>query len=124
MFVLRKALCCGREENLMGRIGLTVLIIAVATAFHHSVFAKARWRRTSARALSTKAPNPIYMLTGDEGAGATCSASGVTDAAYLPGFPATGSRDFSTGISAVNAYNLVFGSAWTQALSAMPPAGR
>jgi hypothetical protein len=67
--VLRKALCSGREENVMGRIGLAVLAIAVATAFHHSVSAKVRRRGTSARALITKAPNSICVLTGGGAAG-------------------------------------------------------
>ena len=108
----------------MGRIGLVILTTAVPTGFHHRVFATARWRRTSARALSTKAPNPICMLTGDGTAGATCSTSGVPGAAYQPGFPATGGWDCSTGIGTVGAYNLVFSPARTQELSAMPPRGR
>jgi subtilase family serine protease len=60
------------------------------------------------------APNPVCTLTGGGGAGAICLASGVTDAAYQPGFPATAGWDFSTGIGTVNAYNLVFSPVWTQ----------
>ncbi len=60
------------------------------------------------------APNPTCMLTGGGGTGATCTASGVTDTAYGPAFPATPGWDFATGIGTVNAYNLVFSTQWNQ----------
>jgi subtilase family serine protease len=60
------------------------------------------------------APNPTCTLTGGGGTGATCTVSGVTDAAYGPAFPATPGWDFATGIGTVNAYNLVFSTVWNQ----------
>lgn len=55
------------------------------------------------------------VLTGGGGTGATCSASpAITTAAsaYQPAYGATPGWDFATGIGSVNAYNLVFNSAW------------
>ena len=49
------------------------------------------------------------------GTGATCSASPTlttAPAAYQPAYGATPGWDFATGIGSVNAYNLVFNSAW------------
>ena len=60
------------------------------------------------------APIPICTLSGGGGTGATCAVSGVTDAAYEPAFPATPGWDFATGIGTVNAYNLVYSTAWSQ----------
>jgi subtilase family serine protease len=60
------------------------------------------------------APNPVCMLTGGGGTGATCSVSGVTDAAYEPAFAATPGWDFATGIGTINAYNLVFSPLWAE----------
>jgi pro-kumamolisin-like protein len=54
-------------------------------------------------------------LTGGGGTGATCSVSpvmGTIATAYQPAYGATPGWDFSTGIGSVNAYNLVFSSAW------------
>jgi subtilase family serine protease len=54
-------------------------------------------------------------LTGGGGSGATCAAEvSVTTAptTYAPGFYATPGWDFATGIGTVNAYNLVFNTAW------------
>ena len=54
-------------------------------------------------------------LTGGGGTGATCSVSpvmGTIAAAYQPAYGATPGWDFATGIGSVNAYNLVFSSAW------------
>jgi subtilase family serine protease len=60
------------------------------------------------------APNPVCTLTGGGGTGASCSVSGVTDAAYQPAFPATSGWDFPTGIGTINAYNLVFSPVWSE----------
>lgn len=54
-------------------------------------------------------------LTGGGGTGATCSVSpvmGTVASAYQPAYGATPGWDFATGIGSVNAYNLVFDSAW------------
>ncbi len=54
-------------------------------------------------------------LTGGGGSGATCSASpsvGTAASAYQPAYGATPGWDFATGLGSVNAYNLVFNSAW------------
>ena len=54
-------------------------------------------------------------LTGGGGTGATCSVSpimGSVASAYQPAYGATPGWDFATGIGSVNAYNLVFSSAW------------
>ena len=54
-------------------------------------------------------------LTGGGGSGATCAAQVLittTPASYQPAFYATPGWDFATGIGSVNAYNLVFNSAW------------
>ncbi len=54
-------------------------------------------------------------LTGGGGTGATCSVSpvmGTIASAYQPAYGATPGWDFATGIGSVNAYNLVFNSAW------------
>ena len=54
-------------------------------------------------------------LTGGAGTGATCSVSpvmGTVASAYQPAYGATPGWDFATGIGSVNAYNLVFSSAW------------
>jgi len=54
-------------------------------------------------------------LTGGGGTGATCSVSpvmGTIASANQPAYGATPGWDFATGIGSVNAYNLVFNSAW------------
>jgi subtilase family serine protease len=54
-------------------------------------------------------------ITGGGGSGATCSVSptvGTLPATYEPAYGATPGWDFATGIGSVNAYNLVFNSAW------------
>jgi hypothetical protein len=54
-------------------------------------------------------------ISGGGGSGATCSASpvmGTVAGAYQPAFGATPGWDFATGIGSVNAYNLVFNTAW------------
>jgi hypothetical protein len=54
-------------------------------------------------------------LTGGGGTGATCSASPTittAPASWQPAYGATAGWDFATGIGSVNAYNLVFNSAW------------
>jgi subtilase family serine protease len=54
-------------------------------------------------------------LSGGGGSGATCAAQvSITTAptAYAPAFYATPGWDFATGIGTVNAYNLVFNTAW------------
>jgi subtilase family serine protease len=54
-------------------------------------------------------------LTGGGGSGASCSASPTsttTPASWQPAYGATPGWDFATGIGSVNAYNLVFNSAW------------
>jgi len=56
------------------------------------------------------------VFTGGGGSGATCQVLVSTAAAgpsgYAPAFYATPGWDFTTGIGSVNAYNLVFNSAW------------
>jgi len=54
-------------------------------------------------------------LTGGGGTGATCSVSpvmGTIASAFQPAYGATPGWDFATGIGSVNAYNLVFNTAW------------
>ena len=54
-------------------------------------------------------------LTGGGGSGAACSVSpvmGTVASAYQPAYGATPGWDFATGIGSVNAYNLVFNTAW------------
>ena len=54
-------------------------------------------------------------LSGGGGSGATCAAEvSITTAptVYAPAFYATPGWDFATGIGTVNAYNLVFNTAW------------
>lgn len=54
-------------------------------------------------------------LTGGGGSGATCAAQvSITTApgSYAPAFYATPGWDFATGIGTVNAYNLIFNTAW------------
>ena len=54
-------------------------------------------------------------ISGGGGSGATCSASPLYTTApseYEPAYGATPGWDFATGIGSVNAYNLVFNSAW------------
>ncbi len=54
-------------------------------------------------------------LTGGGGTGATCSASPTKTsslASWQPAYGATVGWDFATGIGSVNAYNLVYNSAW------------
>ncbi len=54
-------------------------------------------------------------ITDGGGSGATCSFSptlGTAASAYQPAYGATPGWDFATGIGSVNAYNLVFNSAW------------
>jgi subtilase family serine protease len=54
-------------------------------------------------------------ISGGNGSGATCSASptvATAAPAYQPAYGATPGWDFATGIGSVNAYNLVFNSAW------------
>lgn len=54
-------------------------------------------------------------LTGGGGSGAACSASPTstsTPASWQPAYGAGPGWDFATGIGSVNAYNLVFNSAW------------
>jgi len=54
-------------------------------------------------------------ITGGGGSGAACSASPMDTTAsstYQPAYGATPGWDFATGIGSVNAYNLVFNSAW------------
>ncbi len=58
---------------------------------------------------------PICTITGGGGAGAKCMAviTPTTGApAYQPSFGATPGWDLATGIGSVNAYNLVFETAW------------
>jgi hypothetical protein len=58
---------------------------------------------------------PVCTISGGGGSGAKCLAT-ITPttgaAAYQPAFGATPGWDFATGIGSVNAYNLVFNSAW------------
>ena len=54
-------------------------------------------------------------LTGGGGSGATCSVSpvmGTVASTYQPAYGATPGWDFATGLGSVNAYNLVFSTAW------------
>jgi len=54
-------------------------------------------------------------FAGGGGTGAACSVSpaiGTIASAYQPAYGATPGWDFATGIGSVNAYNLVFNSAW------------
>jgi len=54
-------------------------------------------------------------ISGGGGTGGACSASpsvGTAASAYQPAYGATPGWDFATGIGSVNAYNLVFNSAW------------
>jgi subtilase family serine protease len=54
-------------------------------------------------------------LSGGGGSGATCAAEvsiTTAPASYAPAFYATPGWDFSTGIGTVNAYNLVYNTAW------------
>jgi subtilase family serine protease len=54
-------------------------------------------------------------ISGGSGSGATCTASPLRTTApsgYEPAYGATPGWDFATGIGSVNAYNLVFNSAW------------
>jgi len=54
-------------------------------------------------------------LTGGGGTGATCSASPTrtsAPASWQPAYGTTPGWDFATGIGSVNAYNLVYNSAW------------
>jgi len=54
-------------------------------------------------------------ISGGGGTGGACSASpsvGTAAPAYQPAYGATPGWDFATGIGSVNAYNLVFNSAW------------
>jgi len=54
-------------------------------------------------------------LTGGGGSGATCTAYttvGSAAPAYQPAYGATPGWDFATGLGSVNAYNLVFNTAW------------
>ena len=54
-------------------------------------------------------------LTGGGGSGATCAPQVLITAApasYAPAFYTTPGWDFATGVGSVNAYNLVFNSAW------------
>ena len=60
-------------------------------------------------------PAPTCTLTGGGGSGATCGVNKVATVAapiYAPAYGATPGWDFATGIGSVNAYNLVFNSAW------------
>ena len=59
--------------------------------------------------------NLICTISGGGGSGATCTATvsvTTTSPSYQPAFGATPGWDFATGIGSVNAYNLVFSSAW------------
>ena len=59
--------------------------------------------------------NPICTISGGGGSGATCTATvAVTTASpsYQPAWGATPGWDFATGLGSVNAYNLVYNSAW------------
>ena len=58
---------------------------------------------------------PICTISGGSGKGGTCMAvikPTTAPTAYQPAFPATPGWDMATGIGSVNAYNLVFDSAW------------
>jgi subtilase family serine protease len=58
---------------------------------------------------------PTCTLSGGGGTGAKCSAiikPGTATAAYQPSFGATPGWDMATGLGSVNAYNLVFDTAW------------
>jgi len=58
--------------------------------------------------------DPVCTISGN-GTGATCTAAvaiGTATPSYQPAYGATPGWDFATGIGSVNAYNLVFNSAW------------
>jgi hypothetical protein len=58
--------------------------------------------------------DPVCTISGN-GTGATCTAAvalATTTPSYQPAYGATPGWDFATGIGSVNAYNLVFNSAW------------
>jgi hypothetical protein len=58
---------------------------------------------------------PKCTITGGGGKGATCTATitqTTTANSYQPAFGATPGWDMATGLGSVNAYNLVFNSAW------------
>jgi hypothetical protein len=58
--------------------------------------------------------DPVCTISGN-GTGATCTAAVAISTAtpsYQPAYGATPGWDFATGIGSVNAYNLVFNSAW------------
>jgi hypothetical protein len=58
---------------------------------------------------------PICTISGGRGSSAKCMAvisPNTGAAAYQPEFGATPGWDMATGIGSVNAYNLVFDSAW------------
>lgn len=59
--------------------------------------------------------DPVCTLTGGGGSGATCYGVVIvsqTTPGYQPAFGATPGWDMATGLGSVNAYNLVFNSAW------------
>jgi subtilase family serine protease len=54
-------------------------------------------------------------LSGGGGSGATCAVevnTAIAPGAYAPAFYATPGWDFATGLGSVNAYNLVYNTAW------------
>jgi hypothetical protein len=54
-------------------------------------------------------------LSGGGGSGATCAVevnTAIAPDAYAPAFYATPGWDFATGLGSVNAYNLVYNTAW------------
>jgi hypothetical protein len=58
--------------------------------------------------------DPVCTISGN-GTGATCTAAvavGTASPSYQPAYGATPGWDFATGLGSVNAYNLVFNSAW------------
>ena len=58
--------------------------------------------------------DPVCTISGN-GTGATCTSTvavGTATPSYQPAYGATPGWDFATGIGSVNAYNLVFNSAW------------
>jgi hypothetical protein len=76
-------------------------------------------RVVTAVALSIKGQGytgaPMCEITGGGGTGANCAVAispTVGAAAYQPVYGATPGWDVATGIGSVNAYNLVFDSAW------------
>jgi hypothetical protein len=59
--------------------------------------------------------NPVCTISGGGGSGATCTATvavGTASPSYQPAWGATPGWDFATGLGSVNAYNLVYNSAW------------